>query len=65
MQWLVVGSMCKDDGLLDCGCIRGTDYWNVDCSGRTCKLFGAGHLGLDQFEHVWLKGETGRGLLCR
>ena len=44
MQWVVVGSMCKDDGLLDCGCIRGTDYWNVDCSGRTCKLLGAGHV---------------------
>ena len=44
MQWLVVGSMCKDDGLLDCSCIRRTDYWRVNCSGRTCKLLGAGHV---------------------
>ena len=26
MQWVVVGSMCRGDGLLDCSCIRGTDY---------------------------------------
>ena len=44
IQWLVVGSMCKDDGLLDCSCIRRTDYWRVNCSGRTCKLLGAGHV---------------------
>ena len=44
MQWVVVGSMCKDDGLLDCSCIRRTDYWRVNCSGRTCKLLGAGHV---------------------
>ena len=44
MQWVVVGSMCKDDGLLDCSCIRRTDYWRVNCSRRTCKLLGAGHV---------------------
>ena len=44
MQRVVVGSMCRGDGLLDCSCIRGTDYWRVNCSGRTCKLLGAGHV---------------------
>ena len=44
MQWVVVGSMSRGDGLLDCSCIRETDYWRVNCSGRTCKLLGAGHV---------------------
>ena len=44
MQWVVVGSMCRGDGLLDYSCIRRTDYWRVNCSGRTCKLLGAGHV---------------------
>ena len=53
MQWVVVGSMCRGDGLLDCSCIRRTDYWRVNCSGRTCKLLGAGHVdwnSLDMFD---------------
>ena len=44
MQWVVVGSMSRGDGLLDCSCTRRTDYWRMNCSGRTCKLLGAGHV---------------------
>ena len=41
---LVVRSMRKDDGLLDCSCIKGTDYRSVNLIGRMCKLFGTEHL---------------------
>ena len=44
MTRLVVRSMRKDDGLLDCSCIMGTDYRSVNLIGRTCKLFRTGHL---------------------
>ena len=48
MTRLVVRSMRKDDGLLDCSCIMGTDYRSVvaprgtgpsvNLIGRACKL---------------------------
>ena len=44
MTRLVVRSICKDDGLLDCSCIKGTDYRSVNLIGRMGKLFGTEHL---------------------
>ena len=53
MTRLVVRSIYKDDGLLDCSCIIETDYRNVNRIGRTCKLFGAEHLDQTLREHVF------------